>query len=495
LQCQAGCKRTLAQQQQQSAACDGWSLEPPQAYKVTLPIQQLATLRSLELSNLEVTAPADADGHHQHQQQQDNEQQDTEQQQHLQQQQQQQEQQQHGEPALQPLKVFLPILTPELSALTKLSLTDCRLNLKGLRSLKHLSSLSLKYTHTYRMVHAAGFLVQHSQNMAEVSLYLKPSMQPQPHLTSLELEGEVCTPAVLEACSSLPALQRLALAGKLNNEALADLPLGLTELEVVCWQGDSGTAGVTLTAEAAPRLRQLTALQVLSLHHVDMLHPVVLGRMQDLRSLTLRCSMIDKGYAEPALDVLTRLTKLQDLFLRVDALAAGAATPADMAALTSSSQLTRLDVVGLSDAQMDLLFPAEQQLPQLTEAFLDGALLLQEHHNTLARAAQCCPALTSMQLHAPDNGEDPAAVDAAPFGHGLPLFIGNLYPAELVWLIQSIAIQSMQPAVQSRLLRLNVDCNTTVAVTETVASFPDGRNVLLGLWILSLTVSITMCQA
>jgi hypothetical protein len=73
--------------------------------------------------------------------------------------------------------------------------------------------------------------------------------------------------------------------------------------------------------------------------------------------------------------------------------------------------------------------------------------------------------------------------------------IGNLYPAELVWLIQSIAIQSMQPAVQSRLLRLNVDCNTTVAVTETVASFPDGRNVLLGLWILSLTVNITMCQA
>jgi hypothetical protein len=57
--------------------------------------------------------------------------------------------------------------------------------------------------------------------------------------------------------------------------------------------------------------------------------------------------------------------------------------------------------------------------------------------------------------------------------------IRNLYPAELVWLIQSIAVQSMQPVVLSLLLPLNVDCNKAVAVTETVASFPDGHNVRL----------------
>ena len=73
--------------------------------------------------------------------------------------------------------------------------------------------------------------------------------------------------------------------------------------------------------------------------------------------------------------------------------------------------------------------------------------------------------------------------------------IGNLYPTELVWLIQSIPIQSMQPAVLSRLLRLNVDCNKAVAVTETVASFPDGHNVRLVFWIPVSTVHITMCQA
>jgi hypothetical protein len=70
-----------------------------------------------------------------------------------------------------------------------------------------------------------------------------------------------------------------------------------------------------------------------------------------------------------------------------------------------------------------------------------------------------------------------------------------LCPAELVWLVQSIAVQSIQPVVLSLLLRLNVDCNKAVAVTETVASFPDGHNVRLGFWIPFSIVHITICQA
>ena len=80
-------------------------------------------------------------------------------------------------------------------------------------------------------------------------------------------------------------------------------------------------------------------------------------------------------------------------------------------------------------------------------------------------------------------------------GRDLERYIGNLYPAELVWLIQSIAIQSMQPAVLSRLLRLSVDCKKTVAVTETVAGFPDGHNIIVGFCTLFPTVHITLCQA
>jgi hypothetical protein len=48
-------------------------------------------------------------------------------------------------------------------------------------------------------------------------------------------------------------------------------------------------------------------MQELSLNYVDMFHPVVIARMQDLRSLTLDCAAVDKGYAEPGLDVLSVL--------------------------------------------------------------------------------------------------------------------------------------------------------------------------------------------
>jgi hypothetical protein len=81
----------------------------------------------------------------------------------------------------------------------------------------------------------------------------------------------------------------------------------LTYLKLECRRRNSTTARLTLTAEAAPRLRQLTAMQELSLNYVDMFHPVVIARMQDLRSLTLDCAAVDKGYAEPGLDVLSGL--------------------------------------------------------------------------------------------------------------------------------------------------------------------------------------------
>jgi hypothetical protein len=383
----------------------------------TLPSQQLATLRSLKLCYMDVTAPAENDEQEQHQQDEEPQQQQGEVPQ--QQQDEQQQQQQDGDQQQQlPAKVFTPVLTPELSALTKLSLTDCRLNLKGLRSLKHLSKLSLRSSHYHQYIRG-GFLRQHCSNIVELTRALPMQLQ----LTRLQLEGDFCKPAVIEACSSLPALQQLTLEGKLTNEAIADLPLGLTNLKLECRRGSGHalTVGLTITAAAAPRLRQMTALQELSLRGVGVFHPVVLGRMQDLHSLTIDCDSVDKGYAEPGLDVLTRLTKLQEIFLRADALADGVATAADIAALTSSSQLTMLDVVGLTDAQIGLLFPAEQQLPELSGVFLDGALLLPEQQDTLTRAVQCCSGLTSMKLYVGDSDdeEDPDALDAPQTYDGL----------------------------------------------------------------------------
>ena len=139
----------------------------------TLPSQQLAMLRSLKLCYMDVTAPAENDEQQHQQEGEEPQQQDGDHQQQQQQQQQQQDgdhqqQQQGGDQQQQePPKVFTLVLTPELSALTKLSLTDCRANLKGLRSLKHLSKLSLRYSNSHN-------LMTHERRLSQTAL-LEPS--------------------------------------------------------------------------------------------------------------------------------------------------------------------------------------------------------------------------------------------------------------------------------------------------------------------------------
>lgn len=72
---------------------------------------------------------------------------------------------------------------------------------------------------------------------------------------------------------------------------------------------------------------QLTSLQELSLQYVGTFHPAVLAEMRDLRTLYVWCHSVDKSVAEPGLEVLTRLKKLQSIQSPVGRLEDEVATP------------------------------------------------------------------------------------------------------------------------------------------------------------------------
>ena len=193
-----------------------------------------------------------------------------------------------------------------------------------------------------------------------------PSMQ---HLSHLQLGGKFAQDAVLRSVQHLPRLQVLLLDDSdCSNAALAELPQSLTWLKL-----DVGTGSVTLSHSSTPGLTKLTALQRLEVSRATDVHPALLGCFTRLQHLCIEAIELLKAAGELGLAAFSTLTALQHLELRLhDPDDRVAATQADCAALTASSQLTFLFIGNgqkgvVADEKYIHVFQQGCRLPHLRE--------------------------------------------------------------------------------------------------------------------------------
>lgn len=300
-----------------------------------LPTLQLQDLRCLELWDLTVTSADNPAAH------------------------QQEEQQPQQEQA-----AVLPVLSPLLSALTELQLHDCRVNLDGIQALTGLCNLFIRRERPQP---------QDGGDRHVLSAAL-PALT---RLTTIQLIGELCRLEVIEPFATLPQLQRVRFTGDISAAAtLAAMPPTLTSL--TCYiihtghesDGDDNAAdddddrtALDVTAATAACLSCLTALQELVLYGVRAFHPVVLKGLTALRTLSVSCTTLAKDYAEPGLDILSRLTCLQSLSLGAREVRPDVSTVQDYQTIAGLPGLTTLNVRELPAASNSMIFSASHAPP------------------------------------------------------------------------------------------------------------------------------------
>lgn len=275
-------------------------------------------------------------------------------------------------------------LVVELSALTHLSLHGISWSLSSLPALTELRHLEL--------VHCGQ--VDTAEHWEAVAAAL-PRLQ---HLTTLDLAGSLTQDAFLSGMQQLTCLQELLLGANDEDCTAASfqaLPVTLTKLRIT-----AATSNLDLGPVTTPGLTQITALQWLEIQGLARFDAALLGSMPSLRHLILDTHNLAPAAAGGlSLSALSALTKLQHLQLplRIEHLEAQP-TPADVAALTTSSQLTYLDIgQGLvAQCQYVHMLPEGRQLPQLhTLRATMGLLASTRDVETLA---VCCAQLKVLDL-------------------------------------------------------------------------------------------------
>jgi hypothetical protein len=173
-------------------------------------------------------------------------------------------------------------------------------------------------------------------------------LQQLPQLSILQLPGFPFSCEAVQTTAAMTQLQQLCINTKFNStSSLQDLPSSITQLQL---HGELGKYGkLDLPAE----LSQLSGLRQLYLEHC-WVPPMVLGSVTQLQALHLtECRLLTIDPATEAmsestttlLDVLPKLTSLQDFRMQGDGLDIDSIAPQRFAALTASSHLTQLSLV------------------------------------------------------------------------------------------------------------------------------------------------------
>jgi hypothetical protein len=239
-------------------------------------------------------------------------------------------------------------------------------------------------------------------------------------LAVLELPGIPMSAAAMQQLGCMQGLQEVSLEQVHHTPMyeLQHLPSSITQLH---FRGFMYMPEDYRNPSMPPQLQQLAGLLRLKLHGCAV-PPTVLGAFTRLQALKLQgCTLLPapaddddletEGTAA-LLDALAGMTCLQDLCLALQGLDTVSTAPQRFAALTASTQLTRLDVqpadrLPLAKGAAQYMFPAGRQLPLLevltlspevtgpdtgaeNEWCIDGA----ELHNI----ATCCPGLVWLDI-------------------------------------------------------------------------------------------------
>jgi hypothetical protein len=231
------------------------------------------------------------------------------------------------------------------------------------------------------------------------------------------------TPTILDvssALSTLQDLQHLSLSYIPSN--LEGLPTSLTKLHL---HGEREClAGYQLSLQTVPQLTGLTALEHLELekYAVD---PTILPWFTHLQHLVLDDAVLlvpgpdgvlQQQPVVALLEALRHLTQLQKLILEINLDQEGIGTAAQqaerLAALTASSQLTRLGInkaYGMGNWWRSIILPDQgllhllregRQLPHLKELHIASAGASWLDLEGAERLVKCCPALEQLDLTA-----------------------------------------------------------------------------------------------
>jgi hypothetical protein len=204
-------------------------------------------------------------------------------------------------------------------------------------------------------------------------------LQQLPRLTVLELPGFPMGPAAMQQLGCMQGLQKVSLAQVAHMLAydLQALPSSITQLEFGGQMYGDGV--VPHSPSLPPQVLQLTDVLQLKLEGCY-IPPTVLGAFSRLQALNLdHCALLpcnapdDDRSAEGTaalLHALAQMMCLQDLELSVEGIDTEFTAPESFAALTASTQLTRLALspewyAPLPQGAAQYMFPAGRQLPLL----------------------------------------------------------------------------------------------------------------------------------
>jgi hypothetical protein len=214
-------------------------------------------------------------------------------------------------------------------------------------------------------------------------------LQQLPRLVVLELPGMPISAAAMQQLGSMQGLQEVSLedVDLMPACALQHLPSSITKL---LFRGNKFETQYFSTPSMPPELQQLTGLLRLELYYCAVAE-TVLGAFTCLQALKLQdCLLLpvvddssedgsdhdENVHGQPGtaalLDALAGMTCLQDVELRLRVLDTVSTAPQRFAALTASTQLTRLaimprDCIPLAKGAVRYMFPAGRQFPLLQE--------------------------------------------------------------------------------------------------------------------------------
>lgn len=227
-------------------------------------------------------------------------------------------------------------------------------------------------------------------------------LQQLPRLAVLQL-GMSVTDAAQQQMGHLQGLRQLTLPPKDDAHVfdLQHLPSSITQLTV---EGELWCEPCSGSLQQLPQ--QLSRLLNLTVRFCDVL-PAALGSVTQLQRLCLYCCPLlpyDTEGTTALLDVLPKLKSLQELKLHHANLDTVSIAPQRFSALTASSHLTRLEVVGkcnapIPQAAVQHMFPAGRQAPQLQQLVIkpsrDGCCL---DSAGLAAIICTCPGLQHLDI-------------------------------------------------------------------------------------------------
>jgi hypothetical protein len=227
-----------------------------------------------------------------------------------------------------------------------------------------------------------------------------------PELEVLSLDFPPSNEALM-VTSTMQRLQQVTLKDtkRVPYGNLRQLPSSITELQLLGWTRSM--------SNLPPELPQLSGLQQLKVHSCTV-PPSVLGSITQLQGLHLECCALDNqpGHNSTAalLEVLPKLTCLQDLHLDLQGFDCGSIAAQHFSALTARSHMTHLALT--ADQQMPVpegavqhMFPRGSQMPFLQhlrvspESSIPFSLTGSCMDSTdLGHIITCCPGLRCMDI-------------------------------------------------------------------------------------------------